>query len=81
MDRWVLWVELKSSIQFHRILSKVNRTPALKQFYTSSEETTKIIEFTFDGVEPEPFAKTFPKSACKSVEYAKEGTSQRIKLV
>lgn len=80
MAKWILWVELKSAIQFHKFMSKVNTTPALRQFYTNSDATTKLIEFTFD-TNPEQFARTFPKSACKSVEYAKDNTTEKIKIV
>lgn len=78
--KWILWVELKSAIQFHKFMSKVNTTPALKQFYSNSDAPTKLIEFTFE-TNPEQFAKTFPKSACSSIEYIQEGTTEKIKIV
>lgn len=77
---WNLWVEFKSEIKFRQFLTKVRTTPELKSFLSSSDASTKLMEFRFE-LNPEPFAKTFPKSACNSVEYAQEGTTEKFKVI
>lgn len=79
-EKWNLWVEFKSEIKFRKFLTKVRTTPALRDFLSANDASTKIMEFKFE-LNPEPFAKTFPKSACNSVVYGKEGTTERFTII
>lgn len=79
VETWYLWAEFKSSIDFLKMLRKIRRTPALSQFLSSSDETSKILEFKFE-CDPKEFAKTFPKSSMKEVSWGKEGSNKQYKI-